>query len=80
MPVYFSAGLCGLNVAFSILSSVIFLDSETAMSNKAAWSSGRSFASDFLFEIGKTALVSSNTISGGQMSGAVKTETARHWR
>lgn len=29
-------------------------------------------------EIGKTALVISKIVSGGQMSGAVKTEPARH--
>lgn len=35
-------------VAFNIMSSLEFLDNDSAVSNKAAWSSGRSFASDFL--------------------------------
>lgn len=37
-------------VAFNIMSSLEFLDSgnDSAVSNKAAWSSGRSFASNFL--------------------------------
>lgn len=56
--------MCAISGAFHLLwlsiavSLVVFLDSgsETAMSNKAARSSGRSYASD-LFWIGKTELV-----------------------